>query len=114
MTKYQLMIRSRPFEDIPQRHAQFMTLLSSMRSEWGLKDGAEIPTVRDPATLPMRQVNLSKCFRKGIQALVSYQNRKYFRDEAKFDDYFELEFDPTKFNYELLAQNLFSEIHRRV
>jgi hypothetical protein len=107
--KYDVMIRSRPSEDILQKHERFLSFLSGLGNEWGLKDGAEIPKVKDPGTLPMRQVNLSKCFQKGIKALVSYQNRKYHRDEGKFDDYFKLEFDPTKFRYELLVKSVFEE-----
>jgi len=57
----------------------------------------------------MLQVNLTKLFTKGIKALVSYQNRNYIRDEAKFDDYFTLEFNPAKFKYQLLATEVFQK-----
>lgn len=92
-----------------QRHERFMSCLSDLKNEWGLKDGAELPEVKDAGTLPMRQLNLSKCFQKGIKAFVSYQNRKYHRDEGKFDDYFKLEFDPTKFDFELLTKGVFEK-----
>ena len=105
--KYNLMIRSRPTEDIFQRHDRFHALLSGLRNEWGLIEGAEIPKVRNPGTRPMREVNLSNCFQKGIKALVSYQNRKYLRDEAEFDDYFTMDFDPSRFDYSLLCEFIF-------
>ncbi|MHB1558277.1 MAG: hypothetical protein ACYC61_12525 [Isosphaeraceae bacterium] len=107
--KYELMIRSRPTEDILQRHEKLMALLSSLGNEWGLIEGAEIPTVKDPRTDPRREVNLSRCFRKGIKASVSYQNRRYFEDEAMYDDYFSLEFNPHKSHYKLLCNRVFCE-----
>jgi hypothetical protein len=107
--KYQMMIRSRPHEDMFLKHDRFMAFLLSLNDEWGLKEGTELPTIKDPGTLPMRQVNLSKHFQKGIKAWLSYQNRKYHLDEGKFDDYFTLEFDPTRFDYESLATDRFEE-----
>lgn len=107
--KYNLMIRSRPTEDIFRRHDRFMTLLSGLGNEWGLNEGAMPPKVKDPGTDPMREVSLSRCFPKGIKALVSYQNRKYFQDEAMYDDYFDLHFDPSKFDYSTLCERIFPE-----
>jgi len=104
---YELVIRSRPREDIFEKHERFIASLTELQNEWGLREGAELPALRDPGTLPMRQVNLSTCFQKGIKATLSYQNRKYLRDEGKFDDYFYVEFDPTQFNYDLLVKNVF-------
>jgi hypothetical protein len=101
--KYVMMVRSKPSGDILSKHEKLTSFLSALKSPWGAKEGAEIPQVKDPGTLPMRQVNLSKCFPKGIKALVSYQNRKYVLDEGRFDDYLVLEFDPTKFDYKPLA-----------
>lgn len=105
--KYSLMIRSRPTEDILKRHDRFMTLLSGLRNEWGLSEGADVPTVKDPGTDSRREVNLSKYFHKGIHAIISYQNRKYLEDRARFDDYFTMEFAPSKFDYALLCMDIF-------
>ena len=56
----------------------------------------------------MQQVNLVRSVsRRELRLSVSYQNRKYHRDEGKFDDYFKLEFDPTKFDYEMLVKGVF-------
>src|SRR5579871_1788392 len=100
--KYVLMVRARPVEDIFKKHDRFMELLSKMNGPWGLLSTTGYPQVKNPGTLPMEQVTLTKCFRKGIKALVSYQNRKYQRDEGKFDDYFTIQFDPAKTDYQML------------
>ena len=103
---FRLMMRSRPDGPIPAKHERFLSCLAELKSDWGLI-GTTWPDAKDPGTLPMQQVKLSKCFTKGIKANVSYQNRKYVRDEGQFDDYFTLEFDPKQVDYLLLVKYVF-------
>src|SRR5690349_17199712 len=110
MTMFQLMIRSRPTETMTLRHERLMACLTGLRNEWGIAVGSAAPAVEDPGTLAMQQVNLSKYFRKGMRARVSYQNRKYHEDEGKYDDYFTLEFNPAKFDYGLLVSECFEKL----
>ena len=106
---YQVMVRARPVTDMFDKHEKFMSLLAGLRNEWGLV-GNEWPPVKDPQTLPMRIVRLSKYFRKGImRAEVSYQNRTCYEDEGQFDDYFTFDFKPESRAYELLANEVFEK-----
>jgi hypothetical protein len=101
---YRLMIRSKPHNDMFKKHEYFMSRLRGLKNEWGISD---IPELRDPGTLPMRQIKLSRYLRKGISGLISYQNRKYYEDEGQYDDYFTLEFNPAKHDYKLLVAECF-------
>jgi len=101
------MIRSKPNGDIVDKHESFMLHLSRLPNEWGIKV-TSVPEVKDPGTLPRREVKLSKYMVKGVKGWVSYQNRKFYEEKGRYDDYFILEFNPEKHDYHVLAMECFS------
>jgi hypothetical protein len=106
--KYNLMIRARPLESIAERHGRLVSALETLEGDWALQ--SKIPKPKEPNKTHREETNLAKCFAKGIKVAVSYQNRKYHVDESQYDDYFDLEFDPDKFDYAVLALDYFDRI----
>jgi hypothetical protein len=94
-------------DEMFDKHERFMSHLARLAGDWGLVTN-EWPRANDPRTDPMRFVNLTTYFRRGINdAEVAYQNRKYHEDDPQYDDYFTFSFDPSRFDYKALVNDVF-------
>lgn len=95
---YELELRHRAAvnESIPERHDRFMRAMARYAPPWGLK-GLKIPPARDvmPGELSS-VVRLRGMAPKGEWSYVKYPFRgeNYLRDNAQFDDFTVITFDP--------------------
>lgn len=99
--KYQLMIRALP-DAVPAqlRHEAICRVFDSVGS---LR--CETKTVPDPGKQSHVEIAL-----KGdpkVRGSVTYQNRIYTRDEAEFDDYIQLTFDPKRLDLAEFVRDVF-------
>jgi hypothetical protein len=105
--RYKLMLRCRvnPEQTIEEKHAEFMAGLLKMTNTWApiTKD---LPDAPDPGANLSADIKLLKYFGKGIRGEVSYKYRgqHLLEDRGANDDYFYLEFNPEKVDYECLIK----------
>lgn len=116
--KYQMMMRSRPTpaQTIEEKHLQFMQALSEV-STFGLTH-RKWPKAPDSGRELSANVNLTRYLQEEFKGYVSYKYRGEYlsepaNDAALYDDYFVLEFNPKKINYDFFALNVFPQYIER-
>lgn len=91
-------------EPIERKHDRFLKGIANLPSPWG---AAGIVLAPDPEAELVAILSASKFLGKGIKGHVVYQYRRYFRDEAAYDDWIDLTFNPSKIDYRALAYDFF-------
>jgi|GEM_PF-2681545 len=99
--RYVLMVRAKPeTSSVQDKHADFISRVS--------RDAIDIFSAvpnspKEPTTDPVVEVKLKSFLKPPFRGILRYQNRAYVREEASFDDYVMIEFDPRKTDLAALA-----------
>lgn len=105
--KYETMIRSRAkrVESIAEKHKRFFTQLSEISPPWGIK-GAVVPEPPAPGGNLGVGVSVSKLLGKGVSGRAYYVFRREFEDLGMHDDFFDMSFNPAKWDYRQFAYDV--------
>lgn len=109
--KFELMLRSRTDErrTIDERHEEFCRRLAKKGSIWGFVNVEVLPPPDIGGGL-VTHVNLRKNLARGLTGRINYRFRGGLRDEARFDDYLLIEFNPDKNDYPGLIEKGFHDL----
>ncbi len=105
-----MMVRSRPQKEISvvDKHSDVINQLSQLSGDFGLKgDFEKMIEIDEPGSQHSTSKYLGKYYKRGVKATVSYKNRIHLLDEARFDDYISVNFNPLKIDYIDLITNAF-------
>lgn len=106
--RYELHIRSRPTpeESVVAKHERIALRFLAASRMW-LGEIGELPVAREPRSEPALHLSLTRKLSKLVKGSMAYANRNYLLDEGRFDDWFTLEFDPGKVDFDSLVMKAF-------
>jgi hypothetical protein len=109
--KFCVEIRHRPIlgQPIEDKHREFLSAAKLLPAPWGLVDVEQCVLPKNQAGNLGTTLVLNRFFGKGVKGYVTYAARSaaYLADTGEYDDYLIAEFNPARFDFGVLVDQVF-------
>lgn len=109
---YLLHLRARPEDSLSpiKRHHRLIKCLDALSTKsWGF-DSSRLKSFDASDALPIAQCALTRGFRTKVKGAVWYFNRDIITNHGRCDDVLDLEFDPSKQDYNFIMDSVFPKL----